>query len=186
VLLCFVAGALVRAEDVAHGPPAPTTSAETGARAGSTRVIEHDGQVFQLANATVAKNVETDEYVPEAEKITDWTQLITVQRLALAQSAGTDDFLAYFQKRVTQDGASVDVLKQAKLASVFAVRFPPSERNEEQVMICLAFVEPARPTLLNIVQYAIKPHRASVGVVEMRIRSWRDKFVRQAQALSQP
>lgn len=159
--------------------------AGTGVAVGAVPpMIEQDGQAFQLASSTSTSAVDTDEYVLAGEKLADWTQLLTVQRLKLAQAAGTDEFLAYFRKRVAADGASVDVLKQSPAVSVFAVRFPKSERNDEQVMICLAFCEPARPAALNIVQYAIKPARAAVAVVEMRIRTWRDRFLREAAVLA--
>lgn len=148
-----------------------------------TVTIVHEGQTFELANSTSGKNVETDEYVVAGEKVADWTQLITVQRLALSQPTRIDEFLAYFKKRVSSEGASLDALKETRSAGVFAVRFPASERNEEQVMICLAFVEPTAPAVLNIVQYAIKPTRVPVAVVEMRVRSWRDGFLRRAEAL---
>lgn len=171
-----------------------TTSAAASAPANDQRseggssptAFEHDGQSFVLANSSTGKNCETDEYALAGEKLGEWTQLLTVQRLTLAKAAGTDEFLAYFQRRVTADGASLEILNQAKAASVFAVRFPRSERNDEQVMVCLAFVDRAKPAVLNVVQYAIKPHRIAMPVVEMRLRSWRDKFVAQALALNAP
>lgn len=178
------------AEEPPHEPPSPAVTAESPATtmpatAAPRKIIEHDGETFELAHTTSSKNVDTDEYVVAGETIADWTQLLTVQRLTLAKPTATDEFLAYFQKRVqSEDGASLDILKQSKLASVFAVRFPKSDRNEEQVMICLAFSEPTNAAVLNIVQYAIKPTRSSVDLVEMRIRSWRDKFVHQAQTFA--
>lgn len=154
-------------------PPLPVARAPT---------IEHDGQPFQLANRTATKNAETDEYVVAGETLANWTQLLTVQRLTLARAATPEEFLAYFQKRVTADGASFDVVKQSPTATVFAVRFPASDKNDEQVMICLAVLAPDAPARLNVVQYAIKPLRAPVAVVEMRLRSWKDTFLRQAEA----
>ncbi len=142
--------------------------------------IEHGGQRFELASSTTSKEVETDEYVAAGEKISDWTQLVTVQRLKLSRSAAADAFVAYFRKRVEEDTASLDVLTESRNASVFVVRFPKSDRNDEQVMICLAFVDAAKPSLLNVIQYAIKPMRCSVPEATARIRSWRDKFLRQA------
>ncbi len=189
----LIASACAKAEEMKPLEAAPLETAATKPDAApppnpsptTRKTVEHDGQAFELANTTVGKNVETDEYVVAGEKIGDWTQLLTVQRLTLAKPTPTDEFLAYFQKKVqTEDGGTLEVLKQHKGASVFAVRFPKSERNEEQVMICLAFTDAANAPVLNIVQYAIKPTRASVDLVAMRIKSWRDKFVQQAQALA--
>lgn len=149
--------------------------------------MEHDGQAFALANSTTTDHVQTDEYVVSGEKIADWSQLVTVQRLTLAQPTPADEFVAYFRKRVeAEDGATLEILQQAKSASVFAVRFPKSERNDEQMMICLAFVDRGTPKLLNIVQYALKPGRVSADLAAMRLQSWRDKFLAQAQALNLP
>lgn len=91
----------------------------------------------------------------------------------------------YFQKRLQEEsGASLEVLKQTKSAAVFAVRFPPSDRNEEQVMVCLAFGDPTNAAAFNVVQYAIKPTRLGVDLVEAHLKSWRDKLLRQAEAMN--
>lgn len=146
------------------------------------RTVEHEGQVFELASSLAGANVETHEYVPVGETLATWTQLVTVQRLTLPGPRTTDEFLAYFEKRVREDGASWEVLRRTASASVFVVRFPASDRNEEQVMICLGMLDPAKATLVNIVQYAIKPQRVPVAAVESRLKSWRDKFLRQVPA----
>lgn len=151
--------------------------------AATRKTVEHDGQTFELATSTTGKNVRTDEYVVAGEQIADWTQLVTVQRLTIGRPTATSEFLAYFRTRVeSESGATLDVLREGKAASVFAARFPKSARNDEQVMICLAFADAADPATLDIVQYAIKPTRVPVALVERRIKSWRDKFLRQAQA----
>ncbi len=186
----FVVAAFIGAAVAVHGQdsgpaarPSPATlSSDEPLRA--ERRIVHDGQAFELASSTVGKNVETDEYVLAGEKIAKWTQLLTVQRLALAKPAAADEFLAYFRKRVGEDKATLDMLMDGRTASVFAVRFPKTEQNEEQVMICLAFVDSLNPARLNIVQYAIKPTRTPVAEVERHITSWRDKFVEQARAMA--
>jgi hypothetical protein len=171
----------------ADAPPLSAPSTDGEVIAAVQKTIEHDGQVFELANSTSRNNVATDEYVVAGEKITEWTQLITVQRLTLAKPTRTDEFLAYFRKQMqAEDGSSLEILKQGELASVFAVRFPKSVRNDEQVMICLAFTDSANAAVLNIVQYALKPTRVSIDLAEMRIRSWRDKFVAQAVELTKP
>jgi hypothetical protein len=168
-------------------PPLSAPSAVGEVFAAARKTVEHDGQVFELANSTSRNNAATDEYIVAGEKITDWTQLITVQRLTLAKPTRTDEFLAYFRKQMqTEDGSSLEILKQAEAASVFAVRFPKSDRNDEQVMICLAFTDGGNAAVLNIVQYALKPTRVSVDLAEMRIRSWRDKFLAQAGELTKP
>jgi hypothetical protein len=184
---CCLWPVLVHAEDALplSAPPAVQEVLADSRPVGSLKTVEHDGQIFELATSTTRNNVATDEYVIGGEKIAEWTQLVTVQRLTLAKATATDEFLAYFQKRVQAEaGSSLEILKQAKAASVFAVRFPRSERNDEQVMICLAFVDSAEPTVLNIVQYALKPSRVPIDVAEPRIRSWRDKFITQATALA--
>lgn len=164
-------------------PPAQASDASDEA---TRRTVEHDGQTFELTRSTADQAVRTDEYVVAGEKIADWTQLVTVQRLTRAMPARIDAFLAYFRKRVTEDGATFEVLKEAKTAGVFVVRFPKSERNEEQVMICLALAGGSSTPHLDIVQYAIKPTRLPVEVVEMRIRSWRDQFLAQAKGAVTP
>ncbi len=170
--------------ETAPGGAAASSDAATAGAPVSRSLVEHDGQKFALANQTSGKNVETDEYVLVGEKIEAWTQLVTVQRLNLTKAMPTSEFVTYFQQRLqTEDGASLDVLKQTKTVSVFAVRFPKSDRNDEQVMICLAFADAVNPALLNIVQYAIKPTRVAVDVVESQLKSWRDKLLRQAQAI---
>jgi hypothetical protein len=146
--------------------------------------IIHDGQTFDLANSTATKLVETDEYTTGGEKLGEWTQLVTVQRVTLDKPASPDAFVSYFKKRVAEDGATLEVLAGTKGACVFAVRFPNSDRNDEQVMICLAFADAGRPELLDIVQYAIKPTKCPVDVAAARIKSWRDKFLAQAKALT--
>lgn len=168
-----------------EGAPIPAAPSPPSAAASSLNSVEHDGQTFELANRTSARNVETDEYVVAGENLETWTQLVTVQRLTLMKPMPTEAFVGYFQKRLLdENGATLEVLKQAKTAAVFAVRFSPSDRNEEQVMVCLAFVDPTNPALLNVVQYAIKPTRLGVDVVESRLKSWRDKLLRQAEAMS--
>jgi hypothetical protein len=171
----------------ADNPPLSDPSAVSEALAATRKTVEHDGQLFELANSTSRNHVATDEYIVAGEKITEWTQLITVQRLTLAKPTRTDEFLAYFRKQMqTEVGSSLEILKQTDAASVFAVRFPKSDRNDEQVMICLAFTDSGNAAVLNIVQYALKPTRVSVDLAEMRIRSWRDKFLAQAGQLTKP
>jgi hypothetical protein len=184
---CCLWPALVHAEDALplSAPPSARGALADAAPGGSPKTVEHEGQTFELASSTTRNNVTTDEYVVSGEKIADWTQLVTVQRLALSKATATDEFLAFFQKRVQAEaGSSLEILKQTKAAGVFTVRFPKSERNDEQVMICLAFVDSTEPAVLNIVQYALKPSRVPVDVAEPRIRSWRDKFITQAAALA--
>lgn len=160
--------------------PLPNKTAGTEAQ----NTIENNGQVFALTNRTTGQNVETDEYVLAGEQLTDWTQLVTVQRLTLAQATPTSGFLAYFQKRIqAENGATLEVVRQSTTASVFVVSFPKSQYNDEQVMICLAFAEPSLPTRLNIVQYAVKPARVAKELAETQVRSWRTKFLAQADAL---
>lgn len=154
-----------------------------GGSSASSKTIEYDGQTFTLANSARNESVETDEYAVSGEKISNWTQLVTVQRLTLAKPTDTEAFVAFFKQRVGDDGASLDVLSHSKVASVFAVRFPKSEQNDEQVMICLAFLETAKPAALNIVQYAIKPTRCPLDVTTTRIKRWRDRFVAQAESM---
>lgn len=182
----YVFAALVLAATASAAEPALPKSTPAPAEPPVSRnVVEHDGQTFELANRASSNNLETDEFVVAGETLGNWTQLVTVQRLTLPKPMSTQEFVTYFQKRLQdENGASLEVLKQAKSASVFVVRFPQSDRNDEQVMICLAFAEAAHPVLLNVVQYAIKPTRVSVDLVEARIKSWRNKFVRQAEAMA--
>jgi hypothetical protein len=171
----------------ADAPALSSPSPESEIVATPRKTVEHDGQVFELTNSTTRNNVATDEYIVAGEKITEWTQLVTVQRLTLSKPTRTDEFLAYFRKQMqAEDGSSLEILKQSEAASVFAVRFPKSDRNDEQVMICLAFSDSANAAILNIVQYALKPTRVSVDLAEMHLRSWRDKFVAQADELAKP
>lgn len=144
--------------------------------------VEHEGQSFALAQSSVAANVETDEYILAGEKLATWTQLVTVQRLTLVRSAAADEFLTYFGKKVAADGGSFEILSRGRPASIFAVRFPRTSDYDEQVMVCLALSNVAKPTELNIVQYAIKPGAMPEGTAESHLKSWRDRFVRQAKA----
>lgn len=171
---------------------APTIPADDGDRAKPvtetpakplSKPIVHDGQAFELANSTAANSVETDEYTTGGEKLGEWTQLVTVQRMTLPKPTSAEAFVNYFKSRIAEDGATLDVLSSAKAASVFAVRFPKSDGNDEQVMVCLAFSDPNRPELLNIVQYALKPTKCPVDVAAGRIKSWRDRFLTQARVL---
>jgi hypothetical protein len=184
--LFFACLICARAADDSIPPGVGAAPAENAAApAAATKTIEHDGQTFKLASSATGKNVETDEYVQAGETLADWTQLLTVQRMTLAKATPTDEFVAYFQKRIqAESGATLQILKQSKAVSVFAVRFPKSDGNDEQVMICLALTDPAKTGVLNIVQYAIKPTRLSVDLVEMRIKSWRDRFLHQSEAIS--
>lgn len=146
--------------------------------------IEHYGQLFQLAGSTAGRNCETDEYTIPGEMLDSWSQLVTVQRLRPLKATGTDAFLSYFRDRLRSTEASLEILRQSPDASVFAVRFARTEQHEEQVMICLAMRGAREPGVLNIIQYAIKPHALPLEMVEARIRSWRDKFLRQTEIIS--
>lgn len=165
--------------DVARPVAAAAVATPTTA---DRKTVEHDGEVFALAQSSANQHVETDEYTLTGETIGNWTQLLTVQRLALTPATDADAFVAYFQKQVVADGATLDVLVSGKMASVFAVRFPKSERNDEQVMVCLAMVDLKKSQQLDIVQYAIKPLRVPVAATTAHLKSWRDKFVAQAKA----
>jgi hypothetical protein len=184
-LLCITLASELRAQETGSGQPSVRGSEDQGPAPRVRKTIEQGGQTFELANSTANQTVETDEYVAAGEKIGDWTQLVTVQRLMLPKPTDSDAFVAYFKKRIGEDGATLDVMLQTKAASVFAVRFPKTERNDEQVMICLAFVDVAKPTFLNIVQYAIKPTRGAVATTTSRIQSWRDKFLAQARSMGE-
>jgi hypothetical protein len=144
-------------------------------------VFTHGDKTFELVNRTATATVETDEYAAAGESLSNWTELVTVQRLTLAKPAGSDAFAAFFKKRIGEEGGSLEVLAQSHAASVFSVRFPRSERNDEQVMVCLAFVDRQTPTRMNIVQYALKPARFEVPVIAERLKSWRDQFARQVE-----
>lgn len=181
ILFALAMSSLLRAQEAAPSPsPKPADLAD--APATDRRTVEHDGQVFSLASSTAIRNVATDEYTVAGEKIAAWTQLVTVQRLTLSQATDADAFVAYFKQRIADDGATLDVLSPGRTASVFSVRFPKSERNEEQVMVCLVMADPAEPCRLHIVQYAIKPLRFPIETTAARLKSWRDKFVAQAHA----
>jgi len=182
-LILFFAACQAVAFAGSASPAAPASEVPPPNAAAAKCTIVHDNQTFELANSTATKTVETDEYTASGEKLGEWTQLVTVQRLRLGGPATAASFVDYFKQKVAEDGASLEVLSPGKVASVFAVRFPKSDRNDEQVMICLAFSDAAKPELMNIVQYAIKPARCSVAEVASRIKSWRDKFVAQARAL---
>jgi hypothetical protein len=159
--------------------PAPTPPA-------TRKTVEHNGQTFELVNSLKEERVETDEYVIVGEKLGEWTQLLTVQRLTVEKPATAEEFAAYFQKKVQQEGgASLQVIHQARAAAVFAARFPKSDSNEEQIIECLAFCDPKKPNVISLIQYAVKPHRIAQDVVELQLKSWQAKFVQQATALAQ-
>lgn len=179
--------AAVSGATVASNPATPADRTDRSAvpATPARRTVEHDGTTFELANSTASAAAETDEYVAQGEKLTDWTQLVTVQRLKLAKPQSAEEFVTYFQRKLqAEDGASLDVLHQGKSVCVFVVRFPQSDRNEEQMMICLAFVDSAESARLNVVQFAVKPARIAAPLVESRLKSWRDQFLRQAETLT--
>ncbi|HVU35291.1 MAG TPA: hypothetical protein VHE61_17780 [Opitutaceae bacterium] len=166
-----------------HDSSEPAASSASGVPPRAT--VVHDGQTFALANRAASPNVETDEYVADGETLGNWTQLLTVQRIALPKPATAAEFATYFQTRIRDEkGASFDIVKSGRTASVFAVRFPKSERNDEQVMICLAFPDEAKPTRFNVVQFALKPSRIPLNAAEVRIKSWRDTFLHQTDTLA--
>ena len=171
--------ACLRAEEARNTTPSesPVTSPERPS-------IQHAGQTFTFARTSGGRGVDTDEYTLADEKLSDWTQLVTVQRLTIAQASSAGAFVTFFQKRVAEEGASFDVLTQDAKAAVFAVRFPASNANEEQVMICLAFSEPAAGARLNVLQFAIKPSRCPVALATQQIKAWKDRFLEQAAAKS--
>lgn len=187
--ICLVAALTARSEETPalSAPPTTETATNGPTSAADRKTIEHAGQTFELATSSARENVATDEYVLTGEKITQWSQLVTVQRLTLAKTTAADEFLAYFQKRLqAEEGSTAEVLKQSPKVSVFAVRFPKSERNDEQVMICLVLADPEQSNVLNIVQYALKPSRVPAQLAERQLRAWRDRFVAQATSPTNP
>lgn len=164
----------------------PAEAPDSAAEAPPTnpeRTLQHEGRDFALANRCSSRNVETAEYTAGGEPLHNWTELVTLQRLSFPHASSPEALVAHFQKRLADEGAALDVLLQNEAASVFAVRFPSSERADEQVVICLAFGDSAERGRLHVVQYAIKPTRMAVDVATGRIRSWRDRFLTQARTL---
>ncbi|PTX91346.1 hypothetical protein [Opitutus sp. ER46] len=178
VLLLVVPSCILAGED--PPPPAATLPDPSRADASPRRTIEHGGEIFALASESRRGSIETAEYLPVGETLEQWTQMVTVQRLTFVTRRTPEDFLQSFRAHVCQDGASLDVLKQGGNAAVFAVRLPASESNDEQVVIGIVFAEASAPTLLNVVQYAMKPTRRPVPLVAAQLQAWRDAFVRQA------
>lgn len=180
-LACFALVVACRAQDNPAPMPAHEAGVTTAVLPDETRAISHNGQTFLLASSTKGPNVETEEYLLRGEKLAEWSQLLTMQRLTLENPSTPDEFAAYFQKRVNQEGgARLELIQQSKAAAVFAVHFAKSEQNEEQVMVCLVLAD--KGGSLNLVQFAIKPARLMPEVVAAQLKSWKTKFTQQAAA----
>jgi len=143
--------------------------------------ITLNGQTFELANSVTGENIATEEYVLAGEKLAAWTQLITVQRITLAKPGSPDEFVSFFQKKISQEpGARLDLLQQGRAACVFSAFFAKSDQNDEQMMVCLVFADPKTPQVLNLIQYGIKPNKLARSVVELQLKAWKAQFTQQA------
>jgi len=160
-------------------PPPPETAAPAAA-VPSKRTIVQNGQTFEFASESKAPNCETQEYVVQGEDLANWSQLLTLQRITLAEAATPADFVAFFNRKTQEEGdAKLEILQQGLAACVFAVHFQKSDRNEEQVMLCMV-TKDKKPTILNLIQYAIKPAKLSSDVVTLQLKSWQSRFCTQA------
>lgn len=141
--------------------------------------LTYAGQTFELAQTRPGDRLATAEYTLAGEKLAEWTQLVTVQKVTGTQPANPEQLVQFFRLRLKPDEAKLDLLAETEKGRAFAVHFPAKGATEEQVMICLAFVDPAQRQVLNVVQYAVKPHRAGAEVAATQLRAWKDRLVAQ-------
>ncbi len=175
--LLAVSVAIAQPESIGASPEAG--SVETASSGESKACLTHAGQTFALAQSRPGDRLSTDEYTLPGETLGDWTQLITVQRITGSSPASPSHLLQFFRARLKADEAGLEVLAETERANAFAVRFPARGTSDEQVMLCLAFVDPARRQVLNVVQYAVKPHRTGTEIAATQLRAWRDRLVGQ-------
>lgn len=141
--------------------------------------LTYAGQAFELAQSRPGERLSTDEYTLPGEKLGEWTQLVTVQRLAGTAPANPEQLVQFFRLRLKSEEATLDLLAETEKGRAFVVRFPARGTTEEQVMICLAFVDPTQRQVLNVVQYAVKPHRVGAQVAATQLRAWKERLVAQ-------
>lgn len=173
IAVCLVSStAFLRAEE------APATPAQE-AQQEHPKILQ-DGNTYVFSGSSKTANVETEEYVLEGEQITNWSQLVTMQRLSLSHAGTVEDFCTYFAKRIAQEGSGrVDIVKKGPRGTVFVASFPASAANEEQIMLCLVLQGKTSNDLMML-QFAIKAGKVSKDVAAAVMKGWRDRLCAQA------
>jgi|GEM_PF-5125606 len=137
------------------------------------RELVLNGQTFHLVNSKSDGLVTSFEYALAGEKYEDWTQLLTHQVIGLTNPVTAEQFAAFFQRKLKDDDpkASMEIIQSFRKAVVFQVRFPRTEGQDDQVMVCLAFPD-TKHAQMNVIQYALKPNRLSGNLAELQLKSW--------------
>jgi len=198
-LVC-VAGAI--GEDVpasspvtANPPPQPAASA-AGGSSGETgavpppeqrRTVELYGMKYVLMGSSRNDSVETEEYVLENESASNWTQLLTYQRITLPEPTAADKYVMQLKRHMEQTAHAprFKPVQQGREAALFGVHYPPTDTQPEQFGLALVTVpDSRRPNELHLIQYSAKPEKLNPAELDLQVRRWQARFQSQASSVA--
>lgn len=192
LLFIVVLSTTTQGEELVPSLPTTPHPSENNAPAVSTssaerRTIQQYGLTYILARSTRNDSTETEEYFLQGESAASWSQMITYQRLVLAESLSTAEYVGWLKKHFEKvsGGPRLKVVQQGKAASIFGVHYGKTDTMGEQFGLALVTkADPRRPNELHLVQYAINIDRVSIEQMELQVKRWQALFQSQAASIS--
>lgn len=151
------------------------------------RTIQQYGLTFILTRSVRHDSTETEEYFLQGESAESWSQMITYQRLILAESLTAAEYVTWLKKHFDQveRAPRLKVVQQSKAAAIFGVHYAKTDTAGEQFGLALVtMADPRRPNELHLVQYVINIDRVPLEQMELQVKRWQALFQSQAASLS--
>ena len=173
------------AEAVASDP-SESNGTVAASPAADRHTIQQYGLTFILSRSTRSDSTATEEYFLQGESAESWSQMITYQRLILAEPLGAGEYVTWLKKHFeqTHGGPRLKVVRLGKAASIFGVQYDKTDTTGGQFGLVLVTVaDPRRPNELHLIQYAINVNRISPEETDLQIKRWQALFQSQAESV---
>lgn len=182
----LVAWLMVFAGQVHSEPPTrvPSRTESKWAEHGKdSRKILAEGETFVLRSSSRADGVETEEYGLDGQDPENWTELITCQRLALAEVLNADEYVALLKQRLQNSDptAHLRVLQTNPRAAVFGIEYKAEDPRDAQLaFVLVTALGAAHSSEIQLIQYTARPGAMDFSQLRARAKRWQARFQSQA------
>ena len=154
------------------------------------KTIQEEGTTYVLLSSHRDEHIQTEEYGIEGETASNWTQVITYQRLTLSEALGVNEYVSALKERIEQNGATarVRIVQSGSKAAIFGFEYGRADGTADPAQLGLVLVtlpDKRRPQELELVQYGASPSQLSLDLLAARMKRWQARFEAQAAKQSQ-
>ena len=174
----FIIPAICFFASVAFGAPGADDTPKT---------YQFNGRAFLQARHLEEGPVETFEYVRKGENLTNWTELVTHQRVTATGPLDqigfrADSYVQFLREQLARDNSAQptqwNLLYSSKDSAAFLIRFNATDAYSAQVMVGLVLA--GGSNTINVVQWALKTDAVDADTGSKEQASWVDLLVKQA------